>query len=53
MTEHFFDVPFFKAGYREGLDSGKEANLQQGFNQGFIYGANMSREWGKLRGVLR
>lgn len=40
------------AGYREGLDSGKEANLQQGFNQGFIYGANMSREWGKLRGVL-
>ncbi|KAL9968452.1 hypothetical protein ACROYT_G026829 [Oculina patagonica] len=40
------------AGYREGLESGKETNLQQGFNQGFIYGANISREWGKLRGVL-
>lgn len=47
------NILFFEAGYREGLESGNEASLQQGFNQGFIYGANLSREWGKLRGVLR
>lgn len=40
------------AGYREGLESGKEAHLQQGFNEGFSHGVVISKEWGKLRGTL-
>ncbi|XP_022803462.1 uncharacterized protein LOC111340812 isoform X1 [Stylophora pistillata] len=49
---HRFQEYIFRAGYREGMESGKEASLQQGFNEGFIFGASVSREWAKLRGVL-
>lgn len=41
-----------KTGYREGVGSGRDAHLQQGFNEGFTHGATGSKEWGKLRGAL-
>jgi len=41
-----------KAGYREGEESGNEAHLQRGFNHGFVFGASVAREWGKLRGAV-
>lgn len=41
-----------KAGYREGITAGKEAHLQQGFDEGFAQtGAPLGREIGLLRGA--
>ena len=47
-----FVVPQSKAGYREGITAGKEAHLQQGFDEGFAQtGAPFGREIGMLRGA--
>ncbi|KAH9032826.1 hypothetical protein EDB84DRAFT_117832 [Lactarius hengduanensis] len=43
---------FTTAGYRDGISSGKEAALQEGFNAGFACtGASRGRELGVLRGL--
>ncbi|KAF8889022.1 hypothetical protein BD779DRAFT_1439678 [Infundibulicybe gibba] len=43
---------FTNVGYREGITSGKEAFLQDGFDAGFAdVGAPLGRELGMLRGV--
>ncbi|KAH9022315.1 hypothetical protein EDB85DRAFT_1996236 [Lactarius pseudohatsudake] len=43
---------FTNAGYRDGISSGKEAALQEGFNVGFARtGASRGRELGVLRGL--
>ncbi|KAI0089540.1 hypothetical protein BDY19DRAFT_889447 [Irpex rosettiformis] len=42
---------FMNVGYREGITAGKEAHLQQGFDEGFAKtGAPLGREIGLLRG---
>jgi hypothetical protein len=42
---------FVNAGYREGITAGKEAALQQGFDEGFAHtGAPIGRQLGLLRG---
>ncbi|KXZ54303.1 hypothetical protein GPECTOR_5g389 [Gonium pectorale] len=40
------------AGYRDALEEGKEATLQQGFDIGFCEGAAAGFEWGLLRGAV-
>ncbi|KAH9032821.1 hypothetical protein EDB84DRAFT_1243530, partial [Lactarius hengduanensis] len=43
---------FTTAGYRDGISSGKEAALQEGFDAGFARtGAPRGRELGVLRGL--
>ena len=42
-----------KRGYLDGIVSSKEANLQQGFNDGFPTGANIGFEVGKIIGILQ
>ncbi|KAM6493072.1 hypothetical protein JOM56_011206 [Amanita muscaria] len=43
---------FTNAGYREGINAGKEAALQEGFDAGFAQvGAPLGRELGVLRGI--
>lgn len=43
---------FTNAGYREGINAGKEAALQEGFDAGFAQvGAPLGRELGMLRGI--
>ncbi|GLC41932.1 hypothetical protein PLESTB_001049600 [Pleodorina starrii] len=44
---------FYNAGYRDGLDEGKEMRLQEGFNTGFMEGAAAGFEWGLLRGAVK
>ncbi|KAF9408923.1 hypothetical protein BGZ94_002146 [Podila epigama] len=40
------------AGYREGIEEGKEGTLQQGFNQGWSEGVQYGYELGRLRGLI-
>ncbi|KAF8333436.1 uncharacterized protein EI90DRAFT_2994337 [Cantharellus anzutake] len=43
---------FINAGYREGITDGKEAALQEGFDQGYaLHGVPIGREIGRLRGL--
>uniref|UniRef100_A0A7N4NLA2 YAE1 maturation factor of ABCE1 n=1 Tax=Sarcophilus harrisii TaxID=9305 RepID=A0A7N4NLA2_SARHA len=42
-----------REGYRDGVDAGKAAVLQQGFNQGYKEGARVILQYGQLRGTLR
>ncbi|XP_072455196.1 protein YAE1 homolog isoform X1 [Notamacropus eugenii] len=42
----------FQEGYRDGVDAGKAAVLQQGFNQGYKEGAEVIVSYGQLRGTL-
>ncbi|MBN3288203.1 YAED1 protein, partial [Polyodon spathula] len=39
-------------GYRDGMDAGKEASLQHGFNQGYKEGATRMGVIGQLKGIL-
>ncbi|XP_027691549.1 protein YAE1 homolog [Vombatus ursinus] len=41
-----------REGYRDGVDAGKAAVLQQGFNQGYKEGAEIIVSYGQLRGTL-
>ncbi|XP_068940490.1 protein YAE1 homolog [Petaurus breviceps papuanus] len=41
-----------REGYRDGVDAGKAAVLQQGFNQGYKEGAEGIISYGQLRGTL-
>ncbi|XP_023354123.1 protein YAE1 homolog [Sarcophilus harrisii] len=41
-----------REGYRDGVDAGKAAVLQQGFNQGYKEGARVILQYGQLRGTL-
>ncbi|XP_074055316.1 protein YAE1 homolog [Macrotis lagotis] len=41
-----------REGYRDGVDAGKAAVLQQGFNQGYKEGAEVIINYGQLRGTL-
>nr|XP_033780096.1 protein YAE1 homolog [Geotrypetes seraphini] len=41
-----------KEGYRDGVDAGKEASLQEGFNQGYKQSAQLMVKSGQLRGTL-
>ncbi|XP_020820106.1 protein YAE1 homolog [Phascolarctos cinereus] len=41
-----------REGYRDGVDAGKAAVLQQGFNQGYKEGAEVVVSYGQLRGTL-
>ncbi|XP_043819907.1 protein YAE1 homolog [Dromiciops gliroides] len=41
-----------REGYRDGVDAGKAAVLQQGFNQGYKEGAEVIVNYGQLRGTL-
>ncbi|XP_044512713.1 protein YAE1 homolog [Gracilinanus agilis] len=41
-----------REGYRDGVDAGKAAVLQQGFNQGYKEGAEVIISYGQLRGTL-
>jgi len=46
------DEEYTNAGYREGITAGKEAALQEGFDDGFAsVGVPLGRTVGKLRGV--
>ena len=42
---------FYASGYREGLESGKEAELQAGFDGGWAEGARAGWLWGQARGA--
>ncbi|KAH9172071.1 hypothetical protein EDB89DRAFT_1967542 [Lactarius sanguifluus] len=49
---HSLSTNFTTAGYRDGISSGKEAALQEGFDVGFARtGAPRGRELGVLRGL--
>lgn len=41
---------YIQVGYREGITEGKEAKLQQGFDEGFAASVPTSRRIGRLRG---
>ncbi|XP_035269359.1 OTU deubiquitinase with linear linkage specificity a [Anguilla rostrata] len=41
-----------KDGYRDGVDAGKEASLQRGFNIGYREGAEQMSVVGQLKGIL-
>ncbi|KAF9087811.1 hypothetical protein BGX23_007853 [Mortierella sp. AD031] len=43
---------FGNAGYRDGIEEGKEGTLQQGFNQGWSEGVQYGHELGRLRGLI-
>ncbi|KAI9015073.1 hypothetical protein BC832DRAFT_189781 [Gaertneriomyces semiglobifer] len=40
-------------GYKEGISEGKQVSLQQGFDQGYVEGAEIAHQLGRMRGVLR
>jgi hypothetical protein len=40
-------------GYVDGIDHGKEASLQLGFNMGYREGAASTRAIGQLKGIIR
>lgn len=44
---------FYNAGFREGLEEGKEVTLQQGFNAGFAEGAQAGYEFGLVKSTLQ
>mmetsp|Transcript_16716 Transcript_16716/g.28686 ORF Transcript_16716/g.28686 Transcript_16716/m.28686 type:complete len:196 (-) Transcript_16716:416-1003(-) len=50
---HARQSQFFNAGYRDGVDAGKERSLQQGFNTGFAEGGQAGYEWGFLKATVR
>ncbi|KAJ3184042.1 Protein YAE1 [Gaertneriomyces sp. JEL0708] len=39
-------------GYKEGISEGKRVSLQQGFDQGYVEGAEIAHQLGRMRGVL-
>ncbi|KAM9436513.1 OTU deubiquitinase with linear linkage specificity a [Clarias gariepinus] len=41
-----------KDGFRDGIDAGKEASLQQGFNLGYREGAGKMKAIGQCKGIL-
>ncbi|TSL10146.1 Yae1 domain-containing protein 1 [Bagarius yarrelli] len=41
-----------KDGYRDGIDAGKEASLQQGFNLGYREGAAQMKTIGQFKGIV-
>ena len=44
---------FFNAGYRDGLDVGRTATVQKGFNEGYKTGFKEGFEFGRVRGAVR
>ncbi|PKA52259.1 hypothetical protein AXF42_Ash010155 [Apostasia shenzhenica] len=38
-------------GYRDGISAGKEASVQEGFNEGFGQSVDSGYSWGLVRGV--
>lgn len=42
---------FYNIGYRDGLQEGKEATVQEGFNHGFKQSLRVGYNWGLVRGV--
>ena len=44
---------FFNAGYRDGLDVGRTATVQKGFNEGYKTGFKEGFEFGRVRGAIR
>ena len=44
---------FFNAGYRDGLDVGRTATVQKGFNEGYKKGFREGFEFGRVRGAVR
>lgn len=42
-----------QTGYREGLEAGEEVKLQEGFDEGFVWGTTYGAEWARVRGLLR
>ena len=44
---------FFNAGYRDGLDVGRTATVQKGFNKGYKTGFKEGFEFGRVRGAIR
>lgn len=44
---------FFNAGYRDGLDEGRTATVQKGFNEGYKTGFKEGFEFGRVRGAVR
>lgn len=45
------EAAFRSAGYRDGLEAGKEASLQSGFDGGWAAGARAGFAWGQARGA--
>jgi hypothetical protein len=53
IESSFLSLKCLKIGYREGITSGKENALQEGFNHGFeTTGAPLGRQLGILRGTV-
>jgi len=46
-------VVFCQDGFRDGVDAGKEASLQAGFNMGYREGATKMTVIGQLKGIMR
>eukprot|EP00123_Amoebidium_parasiticum_P020275 comp46537_c0_seq1/m.47578 comp46537_c0_seq1/g.47578 ORF comp46537_c0_seq1/g.47578 comp46537_c0_seq1/m.47578 type:complete len:146 (-) comp46537_c0_seq1:282-719(-) len=46
------ETEFKTTGYREGIDTGKEAVLQSSFNRGYSAGLAVAYDLGQLRGLL-
>lgn len=47
------NVIFYQDGFRDGIDAGKEASLQQGFNLGYREGAVKMKAIGRFKGIVR
>ncbi|RHZ45484.1 hypothetical protein Glove_673g29 [Diversispora epigaea] len=47
MNENFGNL-----GYKEGIIEGKDITIQKGFDKGYIDGARIGKEIGRLRGIL-
>lgn len=47
------NVVFYQDGFRDGIDAGKEASLQQGFNLGYREGADKMKAIGQFKGIVR
>lgn len=47
------NVIFCQDGLRDGIDAGKEASLQQGFNLGYREGAVKMKAIGQVKGIVR
>ncbi|XP_034153730.2 OTU deubiquitinase with linear linkage specificity a [Pangasianodon hypophthalmus] len=46
------NVVFYQDGFRDGIDAGKEASLQQGFNLGYREGAVKMKAIGQFKGIV-
>lgn len=46
-------MTFSQDGYRDGVDAGKAASLQRGFNIGYKEGVEKVVAVGRLKGILR